>query len=78
MKTSFYFVLWMCVYPLLGILLIILGAIILFGNESIEGVSVATLYFLYGSLAEYFGIRDFISCIHTKSNTISISKEQTA
>lgn len=59
-------------------LLIILGAVILFGNESIEGVSVATLYFLYGSLAEYFGIRDFISCIHTKSNTISISKEQTA
>lgn len=71
-------ILFAAIAALLGIQLIILGSVILFGNESIEGVSLATMYFLYGSLAAYFGIRDFISCIHTKSNTISISKEQTA
>lgn len=57
-------------------LLIILGAVILFGNESIEGVSVATLYFLYGSLAEYFGIRDFISCIHTNQTQYLLAKNR--
>lgn len=63
---------------LLGLLYIILGVIIMLSQSSLDAGAVAGMYFLYGSLAAYFGVKDFISCIHTKSNTKSLSKEQTA
>lgn len=63
---------------LLGLLYIILGVLIMLSQMTLEAGALAGMYFLYGSLATYFGVKDFISCIHTKSNTISISKEQTA
>ena len=53
---------------LLGLLYIILGIIIMLSQSSLEAGAVAGMYFLYGSLAAYFGVKDFISCIHTKSN----------
>ena len=62
---------------LLGLLYIILGIIIMLTQSSLEAGAVAGMYFLYGSLAAYFGVKDFLSCLHSKSNTIAISKEQT-
>ncbi len=62
---------------LLGLLYIILGVLML-SQTTLEAGAVAGMYFLYGSLATYFGVKDFVSCLHTKSNTITISKEQTA
>lgn len=63
---------------LLGLLYIILGILIMLSQSSLEAGAVAGMYFLYGSLATYFGVKDFDSCIHIKSNTTSIGKEQTA
>ena len=48
---------------LLGLLYIALGIIIMFSESSLEAGAVAGMYFLYGSLAAYFGIKDFISSI---------------
>ena len=62
---------------LLGLLYIILG-IIMLSQSSLEAGAVAGMYFLYGSLAAYFGVKDLVSCLHSKSNTMTISKEQTA
>lgn len=63
---------------LLGLLNIILAVIIMLSQNSIEAGTIAVMYFLYGSLAVYFGVKDFISCIYTKSSTKNISNEQTA
>ena len=63
---------------LLGLLYIILGVLIMLSQTTLEAGAVAGMYFLYGSLAAYFGVKDFVSCLHSKSNTIAISKEQTA
>ena len=62
---------------LLGLLYIVLGIIIMVSQSSIEAGAIAGMYFLYGSLAAYFGVKDFISVIHSKSNTKSICKQQT-
>lgn len=61
---------------LLGLLYIILGVLIMLSQTNLEAGTVAGMYFLYGSLAAYFGMKDFVSCLHTKSNTMTISKEQ--
>ena len=53
---------------LLGLLYIVLGIIVMASQSSLEAGAVAGMYFLYGSLAAYFGVKDFISVIHSKSN----------
>ena len=53
---------------LLGLLYIVLGIIIMVSQSSLEAGAVAGMYFLYGSLAAYFGVKDFISVIRSKSN----------
>lgn len=63
---------------LLGLLYIILGVLIMFSQTTIEAGALAGMYFLYGSLAAYFGVKDFVSCLHTKSNTMTVSKKHTA
>lgn len=63
---------------LLGLLYIILSILIMLSQTTLETGAVAGMYFLYGSLAAYFGVKDFASCLHTRSNTVTISKEQTA
>ena len=62
---------------LLGLLYIILGILIMLSQANLEAGAVAGMYFLYGSLAAYFGVKDFVSCLHTESNAMTISKEQT-
>lgn len=52
---------------LLGVIYIILGVVIIIAQSSIEAGAVAGMYFLYGSLAAYFGMKDFVSCIHKNS-----------
>lgn len=46
---------------ILGIVLIILAIWIAVVNSSLEAKSVAIMYFLYGSLAAYFGVTDSFS-----------------
>ena len=53
---------------LLGLLYIVLGIIIMLSQSSLEAGAVAGMYFLYGSLAAYFGVKDFIFCIHSRTN----------
>ena len=61
---------------LLGLLYIVNGIIIMLSLSSLEAGAVAGMYFLYGSLAAYFGVKDFISCICVKSSTTAINKAQ--
>lgn len=60
---------------LLGLLYIIIAVLTMLFHSSFEAGAVAGMWLLYGSLATYFGVIDFISCIHTKYNTKAISKE---
>lgn len=53
---------------LLGLLHIILGAVIMLTNYYIEAQAVACMYFLYGSLAAYFGVKDFITILQSFRN----------
>ena len=46
---------------LLGLLYIISGIVIMFNGRSIEIGALAGMYFLYGSLATYFGVKDNIT-----------------
>lgn len=48
---------------LLGLYFLVLGIIILIHGNGAESISGGIMYFLYGSLAAYFGIRDSLSCI---------------
>lgn len=50
---------------LLGLGNIVLGAIIMLSESSFAVGALAGMYFLYGSLALYFGIKDSINCIRT-------------
>ena len=52
---------------LLGLLYIILGVLIMLSQTTLEAGAIAGMYFLYGSLAAYFGVKDFVSCLHSKS-----------
>lgn len=50
---------------LLGLLYIILSVLIMFSQTSIVDEATAVMYFLYGSLASYFGLKDLISTVQT-------------
>lgn len=50
---------------LLGLLYIVSALLIMISNSTLEAGALASMYFLYGSLAAYFGVKDFIACIHT-------------
>ena len=50
---------------LLGAAYIISGVILFFG-QPIEVQTIAGMYFLYGTLATYFGIKDFISGVSSR------------
>lgn len=45
----------------LGLIYIVMGVTVMFGHDSIGTGAIAGMYFLYGSLATYFGIKDLIS-----------------
>ena len=51
----------------LGLVYIVLGLLVMFGNNSVGAGAIAGMYFLYGSLATYFGIKDLISCVQNKA-----------
>ena len=74
---KFFSVVISAIASLLGLLYIILGVLIMLSQTTLEAGAVAGMYFLYGSLAAYFGVKDFVSCLYSKSNTMTINKEQT-
>lgn len=47
-------------------------------NLDDEYIGAIGTLFLLGSLPAYFGVKDFVSCIRTRSNKVTISKDQTA
>lgn len=49
----------------LGIIYIIPGAIIMLTVSEIEAQAIGCMYFLYGSLAIYFGAKDFVSILQS-------------
>ena len=49
---------------LFGLFYLIMSIIMLSGNRSAQAISGGIMYFLYGSLAAYFGIKDSIDCIN--------------
>ena len=51
----------------LGLVYIVLGLLVMFGNDSVGTGAIAGMYFLYGSLATYFGIKDLISSVQHKA-----------
>lgn len=53
---------------LLGLLYIVLAAVVMIGSASLATDAVAGMYLLYGSLAAYFGIKDFASIIQSLKN----------
>lgn len=52
------------VAALLGLIYIISAIAIVVGSASLEAGAFAGMYFLYGSLATYFGIKDIMTMIH--------------
>lgn len=48
---------------LFGLFYLVLSIIILAENRSAEAISGGIMYFLYGSLAAYFGIKDTADCV---------------
>ena len=46
---------------ILGLVYIVLGVLVIFGSGFSAAEAIAGMYFLYGSLATYFGIKDLIS-----------------
>lgn len=59
------------VAALLGLIYVISGIILLMTGLTFETSAVAVMYFLYGSLAAYFGVKDIISIV------ISLKKQST-
>lgn len=53
---------------LLGLLYVILAAIVMIGSDSLAADALAGMYLLYGSLATYFGIKDFSSITQSLKN----------
>lgn len=49
---------------LFGLFYLVMSIIMLAENRSAEAISGGIMYFLYGSLAAYFGIKDSVSCIN--------------
>ncbi|MCH5234624.1 MAG: hypothetical protein J1E16_04965 [Muribaculaceae bacterium] len=60
---------------LFGLFYLIMSIIILAENRSAEAISGGIMYFLYGSLAAYFGTKDSVTCFYyfkkEKRNKIS-------
>ncbi len=54
---------------LLGLLYIVLGIVTMIFQSSLEAGAVAGMYSLYGSLATYFGIKNFISSIQLQKKS---------
>lgn len=53
----------------LGLIFIIRASVLIINYQySAEGQAVGIMLFLYGSLAAYFGIKDFFSSFHKKKN----------
>ena len=50
----------------LGLVYIVLGLLVMFGNDSPVADAIAGMYLLYGSLATYFGIKDLILSIRIR------------
>lgn len=50
---------------LLGLLYIVLAAVVMIGSTSLAENAVAGMYLLYGSLAAYFGVKDFASIVQS-------------
>lgn len=49
---------------LFGLYYLIMSIVMLAENRSAEAISGGIMYFLYGSLATYFGLKDSIDCIN--------------
>lgn len=49
---------------LFGLFYLVMSIIMLAGNRSAEAISGGIMYFLYGTLAAYFGIKDSLDCIN--------------
>ena len=49
---------------LFGLFYLIMSIIMLAENKSAEAISGGIMYFLYGSLAAYFGVKDSFGCIN--------------
>lgn len=62
---------------LLGLSYVILSVYIMISRMTLEIGTLAGMYFMYGSLAAYFGVKDFVSCLHIKTNKLAVSKEKT-
>lgn len=54
---------------LLGLLYIVSGIILMVPQSPLELGTLGGMSFLYGSLATYFGIKDFISCIQPQKKS---------
>ena len=53
---------------LLGSVCIFRGIVIMLSVPSFEAGAVAGMILLYGSVAAYFGVKDFLSCVRSKGN----------
>lgn len=62
---------------LLGLSYVILSVYIMISRMTLEIGTLAGMFFMYGSLAAYFGVKDFVSCLHIKTNKLAVSKEKT-
>lgn len=60
------------VAALFGFYYIVSGAIVMLCNSSVEVGALAGMVLLYGTLAAYFGVKDFIVCIRTKTPSAKI------
>ncbi|MCM1110703.1 MAG: hypothetical protein NC336_05810 [Clostridium sp.] len=49
------------IVSVLGLFYIVTGSIVMFGSGNMAGSALACMYSLYGSLAAYYGIKDFIT-----------------
>lgn len=59
---------------LLGLLYIASGIVMMFTSLPLADRVSGNLFFMCGSMGVYFGVKDFISCIHSESNNSSIDK----
>lgn len=55
---------------ILGLFYTAMGIIIMCGDITLSRSAFSGMIFLYGSLAAYYGIRDFISCIRSKASVV--------
>lgn len=60
---------------LLGLANLVVGVVLYIVCEEAEALSGASMLFLYGFLASYFGLRDFISIVSSRRRKSSISSE---